>query len=176
MEPISPSSRAAPDIDGRTARGAPAAEAALDDGPGRPSAGADDQYLALAERLAYWMDRRYVDPILGFVLPGVGDALGAGIGLLGIFAAFRLRAHPILIARMLIHLAVDSALGSIPVLGAVIDIFYRSHTRNLNLLKARDAREAHFSDWLVVGGAALIFLIALALPIVILIVAVSLLA
>jgi hypothetical protein len=174
MEPISPTPRA-PDIGGGVARAAPV-QAARDEGPGRPSSRADDQYLALAERLAYWMDRRYVDPILGFVLPGVGDAVGAGIGLLGIFAAFRLRAHPIIIARMLIHLAVDSALGSIPVLGAVIDIFYRSHTRNLNLLKARDVREPRFSDWFVVGGAALIFLIALALPIVILIVAVSLLA
>lgn len=142
---------------------------------GHPYASEDDRYLALAERLAFWMDRRYVDPILGFVLPGAGDAIGAGIGLLGIFAAFRLRAHPIVIARMLIHLAVDSALGSIPVFGAVIDIFYRSHTRNLNLLRARDARTPRVSDWFVVGAAALIFLIALALPIVIVIVAISLL-
>jgi hypothetical protein len=173
MEPISPSSPAAPAL-GAARTAAP--RTALDDGPDEPSSGAGDQYLALAERLAYWMDRRYVDPILGFVLPGVGDAIGAGIGLLGIFAAFRLRAHPIVIARMLIHLAVDSALGSIPVLGAVIDIFYRAHTRNLSLLKTRDVREPHLSDWLVVGAAALIFLIALALPIVLLIVAVSLLA
>jgi hypothetical protein len=76
----------------------------------------------------------------------------------------------------LIHLAVDSALGAIPVLGAVVDIFYRAHTRNLNLLRARDVREPHLSDWFVVGAAALIFLIALALPIVILIVAITLLS
>jgi len=137
---------------------------------GRPRAPADDRYLALAERIAYWMDRRYVDPILGFLLPGAGNAIGAGIGLLGIYAAFRLRAHPLVIARMLIHLAVDSVLGSIPVLGTVIDIFYRAHTRNLNLLRARDVRQPRASDGLVVGAAVLIFLIALALPIIIVVV------
>jgi hypothetical protein len=175
MEPTSPTPRAALESERGAALEAPP-EPAFGNRAQQPRSGASDQYLALAERLAYWMDKRYVDPILGFVLPGVGDAVGAGIGLLGIFAAFRLRAHPILIARMLIHLAVDSALGSIPVLGAVFDIFYRAHTRNLNLLRTRDVREARSSDWLVVGAAALIFLIALALPIVVLIVAISLLS
>jgi len=60
-------------------------------------------------------------------------------------------------------------------LGAVIDIFYRAHTRNLNLLRERDVRQPVFTDWLVVCAAALIFLIALALPLVIVVVAISLL-
>lgn len=175
MEPISPSSRMSPPVnDDGSALGA-ASDAKFDDRTGRPHSAADDRYLAVAERLAYWMDRRYVDPILGFLLPGAGDAIGAGIGLLGIYAAFRMRAHPIVIARMLIHLAVDSALGAIPILGAVIDIFYRAHTRNLNLLRTRDVRQPALTDWLVVCAAALIFLIALALPLVIVVVAISLL-
>jgi uncharacterized protein DUF4112 len=96
-------------------------------------------YIQLAERLSYWMDRRYVDPILGLVLPGAGDAIGAGIGLLGIYAAYKLRAHPIVIARMLLNLAIDSLLGSIPVLGVVIDFVFRANTRNLDgsALRAR---------------------------------------
>src|SRR5690242_827804 len=64
----------------------------------------EERYLRLAERIAYWMDRRYIDPVLGFLLPGAGDAIGAGIGLLGVYAAFRMRAHPVVIARMLVHL------------------------------------------------------------------------
>jgi hypothetical protein len=79
------------------------------------------------------------------------------------------------IARMLINLAFDSVLGSIPFLGAVIDFFYRAHIRNLNLIKAREGRAARSSDWLVVCGAALVFLLALCLPIVLLIVTISLL-
>jgi hypothetical protein len=125
-------------------------------------------YIQLAERLAYWMDRRYVDPILGLVLPGAGDAIGAGIGLLGIYAAFKLRAHPIVIARMLLNLAVDSLLGSIPVLGVVIDFVFRANTRNLDLLRQRgdDLRAARASDYVMVGGAALLFVLALALPLI----------
>jgi hypothetical protein len=128
---------------------------------------AEQRYLELAERLAYWMDRRYVDPILGFLLPGAGDAIGAGIGLLGVYAAFRMRAHPVVIARMLIHLAVDSLLGSIPILGAVADFFYKAHSRNLALLRERDVRRPRPSDWLTVAAAATLFVGALLLPIVV---------
>lgn len=133
------------------------------DGPG------DDRSLELAERIALWMDRRYVDPILGFILPGAGDAIGAGIGLLGIYSAFRMRAHPIVIARMFINLALDSLIGSIPVLGAFFDIFYRAHTRNLHLLRTRDVRVPRPTDWLAVAAAALAFVTALLLPVVIVI-------
>jgi Domain of unknown function (DUF4112) len=136
-------------------------------GPAPDEAGTDRHYLELAERLAYWMDRRYIDPILGFVLPGAGDVLGAGIGLLGIYAAFRLRAHPVVIARMLLNLAVDSIIGAIPFLGSFADIFYRANTRNLKLLRSRDVRVPRPSDWLAVWGAALLFVLALVLPIVV---------
>ena len=127
----------------------------------------EEAYLALAERIAYWMDRRYIDPILGFLVPGAGDAIGAGIGLLSVYAAFRMRAHPVVIARMLIHLAADSLLGSIPIVGAIADFFYKSHTRNLALLRARDVRTPKPSDWLIVAGAALLFVGALLLPLVV---------
>jgi Domain of unknown function (DUF4112) len=129
--------------------------------------------LELAERVAFWMDKRYLDPILGFVLPGAGDAIGAVIGLLTIFSAIRMRAHPIIIARMFLNLAFDSVLGSIPLLGAVLDLFYRAHTRNLKLLQTRDLRATRPSDWVVVGGAVLAFILALCLPIVLVIAAIS---
>lgn len=126
----------------------------------------DSVYLELAERLSHWMDRRHLDPILGFVVPGAGDALGAAVGLLGVFAAFKLRAHPVVIARMLVNLAIDAVLGSIPLLGIVLDFFYRAHTRNLALLRTRDVRAPRGSDYLMVGLAALLFVAALLLPIV----------
>lgn len=140
------------------------------DEPASPGASADsasqERYLQLAERIAHWMDRRYVDPILGLLVPGAGDAIGAGIGLLGVYAAFRMRAHPVVIARMLVHLAVDSLLGSIPILGAVLDFFYKSHSRNLALLRERDVRRPRPSDWLAVAAAGALFVGALLLPLV----------
>ena len=49
------------------------------------------------------------------------------------------------------------------------DFFFRAHARNLDLLRARatdrDVR-GHWSDTLVVGGAILLLLVALAVPVV----------
>jgi hypothetical protein len=121
--------------------------------------------LQLAEWLAHWMDRRYIDPLLALLLPGVGDALGALIGLLGVVAALQLRAHPLVIARMLLNLAVDALLGAIPLAGPVFDLFYRANSRNLELLRGRDVREPRASDVVLVGGAALLFVAALLAPV-----------
>jgi len=129
--------------------------------------------LKRLEHLAEWMDRRYLDPILGLLLPGAGDAMGAALGLLGVASAFRLRAHPVVIARMLLNLAFDSVLGSIPLLGAVLDFFYKAHTRNLTLLKTRDVRKPRASDWLMVIAAGLTFVLALCLPLLVLLTALS---
>jgi len=122
--------------------------------------------LEWLERITYWMDRRYVDPLLALLLPGAGDVIGALVGLLTVGVAIRLRAHPALIARMLIHLAADALLGCIPLIGPGIDFFYRAHTKNLELLRERDIWTPHPTDWLVVGGALLLFLAALSLPVV----------
>jgi hypothetical protein len=128
-----------------------------------------ERELELVERITYWMDRRYVDPLLALFLPGLGDVVGAAIGLLTVGVAVRMRAHPALIARMLLHLTLDMVLGSIPFIGPGIDFFYRAHTRNLELLRSRDVWESQPSDWLFVGAAALAFLIALALPVALLV-------
>jgi hypothetical protein len=127
---------------------------------------AAERELELVERLADWMDRRYLDPILGVLLPGAGDVLTSLVGLVSIVVAFRLRVHPVVIARMFLNLAFDALLGAIPLLGDVADIFYRAHTRNLMLLQDRDIHGPQQSDWLVVGAAALAFLAAVSVPIV----------
>lgn len=129
--------------------------------------------LQRLERLAEWMDKRYVDPLLGLLVPGAGDAVGAALGLLGVVSAFRLGAHPVVIARMLLNLAVDAVLGSIPLLGAVLDFFYRAHTRNLRLLQTRNVRQPRTSDWLWVSAAAVTFVVALCIPLLVLIAAVT---
>ena len=70
---------------------------------------------------------------------------------------------------MLLNLAADAAGGAIPVLGDIWDFLFRAHARNLKLLRARaDGGEvrAHWSDTLVVGAALVVFLAAVAVPIV----------
>jgi hypothetical protein len=111
------------------------------------------------------LDRRYLDPLLGLVLPGAGDLVGAALGLLGVTLAFRARVHPLVIARMLLNLAVDALLGALPFVGDLADVFFRAHVRNLELLKQRREREAKATDWLIVGAAVLLFVLALTVPI-----------
>lgn len=120
------------------------------------------------EMVAEWMDRRYLDPLLGFFLPGAGNTISSLLGLYAIIVAARLRVHPIIIARMLLHLAIDSIIGSIPVLGWIGDFFYRAHVKNVDLLKARgESGEATSGDWFIVVLAGGLFLFALSLPLII---------
>jgi hypothetical protein len=136
---------------------------------GRPEQLAkDDASLRAAESLARWMDGRFVDPLLGLILPGLGDLLSSLIGLYPIALAWRRRVPKVLLARMLLNLAADAAGGSIPIIGDIWDFFFRAHARNHQLLRARltqgEAR-ASWTDWLVIGGAVLALLAALSLPV-----------
>lgn len=126
-----------------------------------------ERELALLERFAFWLDRRYLDPLIGLLVPGVGDMLGSALGIYSIFVALRLRAHPVVIARMLLNLALDAVLGAIPLLGDVFDVLHRAHRRNLSLLRHRGSGDVQPADWLVVVAAAMAFLLALSLPILI---------
>jgi len=128
----------------------------------------DQAALAQVEKLARLMDGFFLDPLLGLGLPGAGDVIGAAAGLYAVAVAWRLKASKVLIARMMLNLSVDLLGGAIPVVGDIWDFFFRAHTRNVALLRARLAEGPGRSspwDWLAVVGAALLFLIALAAPI-----------
>ncbi len=131
-----------------------------------------DPALDSAETLARWMDDRWLDPLLGLLLPGVGDVISAALGVYPVLLAWRRGAPKPLIARMLLNLAVDAAGGAVPILGDVWDFVFRAHRRNLALLRARTAdREvrSRAADTLVVAGAGLALLAALAAPVVVVI-------
>jgi hypothetical protein len=135
-----------------------------------------DRALEAAEALARWMDRRYLDPLLGLVLPGVGDLLGAGLGLYPLLLAWRKGAPKSLLARMLLNLSVDLLGGSVPVIGDIWDFFFKAHSRNLDLLRARSQQgevASSMRDTLVIIGAAAVFLLALAVPVVLVVLLVS---
>jgi hypothetical protein len=133
-------------------------------------AGADDKALRAAETLARWLDDRLLDPILGFVLPGIGDLLSSALGLYPVVLAWRRRAPKALLARMILNLAADAAGGSIPIVGDIWDFFFRAHARNHALLRSRldaGAVRGHWSDGAVIAAALLMLVAALALPVVV---------
>jgi hypothetical protein len=130
----------------------------------------EDRALAVAETLARWMDDRFIDPLLGLVLPGVGDLLGSLVGLYPVLLAWRRRAPKPLLARMLLNLAVDAAGGAIPIVGDIWDFMFKAHARNLDLLRARSVGgsvRGHWSDRAVVALAIVAVVAAFALPVLV---------
>jgi hypothetical protein len=74
------------------------------------------------------------DAIVGLV-PGIGDAAMAAMGLYLVWEARNLGASRTLLLRMLANVGIDAALGSVPVAGDLFDFFYRSNSRNLKLIR-----------------------------------------
>ena len=124
----------------------------------------------MAERIARWTDRAMLDPIAGLIIPGLGDVLGAGVGLFIVMVAVQKRLPAVVVARMLVNLGIDTAVGMIPLVGDIFDFAFRANQKNVELLRARHARgRSRPVDWLMVGGAALLLVAALALPVVLLV-------
>ncbi len=42
----------------------------------------------------------------------------------------------VVIARMLGNVALDTIVGSIPILGSIFDVYYKANKRNIRLLKS----------------------------------------
>ena len=104
---------------------------------------------------------RFVDPLLGLLVPGLGDALGTFLGAGVISTAVRRKLPPIVIARMLLNLALDAVFGVVPLLGDVFDFAYQANRKNLDLLVARhDTRRSTPRDWAIVGVALVVMLAA----------------
>jgi hypothetical protein len=129
-----------------------------------------DPDIELAARIARWTDGAMIDPIVGLVVPGLGDIVGAGLGLYIVALAVRKRVPRIVVARMLLNLGIDAAVGAIPLAGDVFDFAFRANRRNVDLLQQRHAAgQGRPVDWIIVAGAALACAAALALPVLLLI-------
>ena len=132
---------------------------------------AEDRALVAAETLARWLDDRFLDPLLGLVLPGIGDLLGSLLGLYPVLLAARRRAPKALLARMLLNLAADAAGGAIPIVGDIWDFMFKANARNLELLRARSVGGAgvrgHWSDRVVLALAVVAVVAAFALPVLV---------
>lgn len=130
----------------------------------------DDSDIAMAETIARVTDKAMLDPILGLVLPGAGDLLSAVVGLYVVAVGARRRLPAVVLARMLLNLGIDAAVGSIPIAGDLFDFAFKANRKNVDLLRARhSARRSRPTDWLIVAGAGLLLVAALALPIVLLV-------
>ena len=118
-----------------------------------PARTAPDTELRALTTLAKVLDAG-VDPLLGLLLPGVGDLIGTLLGSSLVASAVRRRLPVAVIARMVANLAIDAAVGAVPLLGDVFDFGFRANRKNLTLLTERaDTRKATAKDWAYLLGA-----------------------
>ena len=75
-----------------------------------------------------------LDPVLG-VLPGAGDLLSATVSLYIVAEAAYLGVPLTTVVKMLGNVAVDAAVGSIPVLGTVFDAFWKANQWNVEMIE-----------------------------------------
>lgn len=127
--------------------------------------------IRFARTITRWLDRLYIDPILGLLVPGAGDLVSGATGAYLVMLALRNGAPKVVVARMLINLTVDTVVGSIPLIGDLFDFAFKANQKNLALLErtAEAPRTSSPGDWAYVIGAGALFLAALVLPIVLLV-------
>ena len=131
--------------------------------PPLPSDKTDPHANRLARIIAYWMDefiripgtriRLGLDPILG-LLPGLGGLLSSSVSFIVLVEAVRLRVPLVVLARMGINILLNGVLDSIPLVGDAASIFFRSNSKNLDLIERWHAGEHHAvkrgSQWVLI--------------------------
>jgi len=103
----------------------------------------DPDSLYQLQILALWLDNRFRIPgtniTFGFdgligLLPGVGDFLTAVLSLYLFWKALRHKVSLSTIVQMMGNIIIDMLFGTIPVVGDIFDVFYRSNKKNVDLI------------------------------------------
>ncbi|MFW6051471.1 MAG: DUF4112 domain-containing protein [Myxococcota bacterium] len=143
-----------------------------------PAGGADGAVAPWVESLARWLDdglrvpgtnlRFGLDPILGLLVPGLGDSLTALVALSLLYQGVRRGLPKAVLARMVLNVAVDALFGTVPVLGDLFDFAWRANRRNVELLARHGdgEGEATAGDYAVLALAGLVLVAVVALPLV----------
>ncbi|HYB95311.1 MAG TPA: DUF4112 domain-containing protein [Vicinamibacterales bacterium] len=95
------------------------------------------------DHLAKIMDSAITLPILGRVgldavldlIPGVGNLAGAAISLTLIARTLQYGPPPSLVSKMLSNVLVDVMLGAIPLIGPLVDVWFKANERNSLLMR-----------------------------------------
>lgn len=102
------------------------------------------------ESIAAVMDTAFVVPGTGIrfgfdglvgLVPGIGDVVTTALSLYLVHEAWQLGAPKHLIGRMLANVALDGAIGAVPVAGDLFDVLWRANKRNMRMLREWMERE-----------------------------------
>ncbi len=84
-----------------------------------------------------------LDSIVGLI-PGIGDLAGAAASAYIVLLAIRAGASRSAVMRMVGNIAVDTTIGSLPLLGDIFDMGWQSNTRNVAIMeKDLNATDIH---------------------------------
>lgn len=89
----------------------------------------------IMDKTAKYMDKYFLDPIIGLIPGGVGDVLSSFLAIPFIyFALVQVKSIPLTLA-VICNVLKDALLGAIPFfIGDIIDVFNRSYVANLRLI------------------------------------------
>lgn len=130
----------------------------------------DTSKMKWVEKISRLLDSRYKipgtsirfgwDPIFSFV-PVVGDMITYIVSGVLIYTMYQHGASRKLVIKMILNSSLDAVIGSIPLIGTVFDIFYKSNERNVKLLKEHYYEGRHTGS-----GTSLLWLIGISILIV----------
>jgi Domain of unknown function (DUF4112) len=114
-----------------------------------------------------------LDAVLGLI-PGAGDIAGGILSAFIVLHAARLGAPRSVLTRMVMNVVIDTVVGSVPVLGDVFDVGWKSNMRNVALLERYVERPGatRSASRLAVAGAvaALLLVVAGAVALVVVVI------
>lgn len=129
---------------------------------------ASAQQLQSFERISHLLDSKFqipgtkvrfgLDPILS-LMPVLGDLITLIISSMLIYTMHNHGASRKVVVKMMLNAGLDTAIGAIPLVGTVFDVFYRSNERNIKLLKEHYYEGKHQGSG--TGLLLVIFLIAI---------------
>lgn len=91
---------------------------------------------------AYLLDNCFQIPGVGWrfgiesligLIPGLGDVISGILALVLLLRAIQFRLPAIVIIRMALNSLIDLAIGAIPLIGDLFDMYWKSNTRNMKL-------------------------------------------
>ena len=97
-----------------------------------------------------------LDSIIGLI-PGFGDTVTSFVSLYILNAASRLGVPRVTLLRMAANIAIDFALGSIPLVGDAFDVYWKANQKNVELVRRHtlatpaDERRARSGDWFFIA-------------------------
>jgi hypothetical protein len=112
-----------------------------------------------------------LDAVIGFFLPGAGDAVTALGSVAILLLAWRRGVPTPVLARMLLNIGIDALVGAVPFVGDLFDVVWKSNRKNLELMEKWESDpEAPRSatDYLILGLALCLVLLSVLLPLIVL--------